>query len=151
MSSTATTTRTRAAPTRTAETILSDYALHHSQQPQPSDEQASRSPQQQQQRPETPPWDTTHRRVPPYRPTNRDRDPAETGVYLSRAEQVFVTMMFTGVSINAVRPDVSLSQTEHTLTGISVDAGEGMAQHCGQTERQDLPVSHRRGDVIWLR
>jgi hypothetical protein len=55
-----------------------------------------------------PNWDTTHRRVPPYRPTDRDRDVSEIRVYNSTIERVFVATMFTGVFINSVSLSPSL-------------------------------------------
>lgn len=99
--SSATTTQTQ---TRTRQTVLRDYELHHStssprttqsSQPAPAagDQVTSRNP---------PEWPTAHRRVPPHRPINRDRDQSEIRVYTSPAEQVFVGTMFTGVFIYAV-------------------------------------------------
>ncbi|KAK4031457.1 hypothetical protein C8A01DRAFT_51463 [Parachaetomium inaequale] len=89
--------------TRTRQTVLRDYELHHS----PSTAQvAGRSEAAPASRPQSAPlnppnWDTTHRRVPPYRPINRDRDQSEVRIYTSTVEQVFVGTMFTGVLIHA--------------------------------------------------
>lgn len=102
MSSTTTSTRTTTHDASLAlDGILADYELHHSQLDIP--EARRQSPASRRQAP-TPPveWDTTHRRVPPYRPINRDRDPMETRVYTSRVEQMFIITMFTGVLINSV-------------------------------------------------
>ncbi|KAH6649278.1 hypothetical protein F5144DRAFT_500291 [Chaetomium tenue] len=104
MSST-TTTQTQ---TRTRQTVLRDYELHHSassprtaQTNQPAlatgGHLTSRNP---------PDWPTAHRRVPPHRPINRERDQSEVRVYTSPAEQVFVGTMFTGVLIYATAAKV---------------------------------------------
>jgi hypothetical protein len=100
MSST-TTTQTQ---TRTRQNVLRDYELHHSASsvrgtsgsvgaPAPNPQVAPLNP---------PNWDTTHRRVPPYRPTDRDRDVSEIRVYTSNIERVFIATMFTGVFLNSV-------------------------------------------------
>lgn len=47
-------------------------------------------------------WQLPHRRVPSVRPVNQARDQSEVRVYLNRAEQAFVTIMFTGLFVNAV-------------------------------------------------
>jgi hypothetical protein len=103
MSST-TTTQTQ---TRTRQNVLKDYELHHSAG---SIRAASNSPAQTsrpQAAPLNPPnWDTTHRRVPPYRPVNTERDQSEVRVYTSGVERVFIGTMFTGVFINAVSSSV---------------------------------------------
>ncbi|RSL71452.1 hypothetical protein CEP54_001317 [Fusarium duplospermum] len=77
--------------------VLADYELHHSQsqscetgtQPAPAASQIDRQ------------WDTEHRRVPPYRAINRNRDQSEVRVYTSNVERAFITVMFTGLHINA--------------------------------------------------
>lgn len=101
MSSTTTTTTTHNASVLAVDGILADYELHHSQLDVP--EARGGSPPSRRRTPNPPlDWDTTHRRVPPYRPINRDRDPLETRVYTSRVEQMFLFTMFTGVLINSV-------------------------------------------------
>ena len=42
------------------------------------------------------------RRIPDYRPVNRDLDQNLRRVYLNNVEKAFITMMFLGVGINAV-------------------------------------------------
>lgn len=100
MSSTSTATQTR-----TRRDVLKDYELHHSAA-SPSSANTTTSPadaRPQSTSPVNPPnWDTTHRRVPPYRPINYDRDQSEVRVYNNGAEQVFIGVMFTGVYINSV-------------------------------------------------
>ncbi|KAL2128908.1 hypothetical protein VTI74DRAFT_8486 [Chaetomium olivicolor] len=96
-------TATRQVQTRTQRDVLKDYELHHSAgnvRVTPTISTASaRNPQTTPLNP--PDWDTTHRRVPPYRPTNRDRDQGEVRVYQNAIERVFIGTMFTGVFINA--------------------------------------------------
>ena len=89
--------------TRTQQTVLKDYELHHSAVSAPiisiaSNTANTHSPSSMSPRA----WDTTHRRVPPYRPTNRTRDQSEIRVYKNGVEQAFIGVMFSGVFINAV-------------------------------------------------
>jgi hypothetical protein len=107
MSST-TTTQTQ---TRTRQNVLRDYELHHSASSvtDTSSNTAAPAPAPQAAPLNPPNWDTTHRRVPPYRPTDRDRDVSEIRVYNSTIERVFVATMFTGVFINSVSLSPSLS------------------------------------------
>lgn len=95
---TTTTTRNPSAPT--VDGVLADYELHHSHLDSPISPNARNDHHPMPNPPVD--WDTTHRRVPPYRPINRDRDPLETRVYNSRAEQTFIGVMFTGVLTIAV-------------------------------------------------
>ncbi|KAK4149412.1 hypothetical protein C8A00DRAFT_46977 [Chaetomidium leptoderma] len=101
MSST-TTTQTQ---TRTQQNVLRDYEVHHSASSTRATgplSQTATAPRPQAEAPLNPPdWDTTHRRVPLYRPIDRDRDQSEIRVYNNNIEQVFVGTMFTGVLINA--------------------------------------------------
>ena len=83
--------------TRTAQTILRDYELHHSTAPDtPNDDHHNL------QVVGSPAWETAYQRVPPYRPAHRDRDQSQIRVYTSNVERVFIATMFTGVFINAV-------------------------------------------------
>ncbi|KAK3904164.1 hypothetical protein C8A05DRAFT_32052 [Staphylotrichum tortipilum] len=106
--STTTTTQTQT-KVRTRQDVLKDYELHHSAS---SSRAAPRNPGGLPERPQAAPlnppgWDTTHRRVPPYRPTNRDPEHyAEVRVYTSTIEQVFIGTMFTGVFTNATAAKV---------------------------------------------
>lgn len=93
MSSTTTTTRT-------SRTVLRDYELHHSSAP--ASPGAAREEARAPQRPDSPPWETTYRRVPPYRPVDTDRDQSQIRVYTSGVERVFIATMFTGVFTVAV-------------------------------------------------
>lgn len=86
--------------TRTARTVLRDYDLHHS--PAPDSPRVSSEENNVRQRPDSPPWETTYRRVPPYRPVDTDRDQSQIRVYTSGVERVFIATMFTGVFTVAV-------------------------------------------------
>ncbi|KLU85782.1 hypothetical protein MAPG_04802 [Magnaporthiopsis poae ATCC 64411] len=92
---------TTTAQTRTRRDVLVDYELHHS--PAATVPPAGRSDGQAAARsppPPSVPWDMTHRRVPSYRPLNRDPEHIrEVRTYNNSAEQVFVTTMFTGLCI----------------------------------------------------
>lgn len=48
-----------------------------------------------------PNWPTDHRRIPNYRPIDRNRD-AESRPNGTGFERVFLTIMFSGVAMNAV-------------------------------------------------
>ncbi|SPO01438.1 uncharacterized protein DNG_04111 [Cephalotrichum gorgonifer] len=81
--------------TRTARTVLQDYELHHS--PAPAHVREPSAENDVSQRPDSPPWETTYRRVPPYRPVDTNLDQSQRRVYTSGVEQVFIGTMFTGV------------------------------------------------------
>ncbi|CAK7219724.1 hypothetical protein SBRCBS47491_003946 [Sporothrix bragantina] len=109
MSTTVTTTTTSNRTGRILSSVLNDYELHHSQKDgNETDASATASTASSSSTPtalhhDTPAdWDNTaHRRVPAYRPVNRERDQGEVRVYLNRIEQVFIGTMFTGVFLNA--------------------------------------------------
>ena len=48
-------------------------------------------------------WPDNYRRIPAYRPINRNLDQNQRRVYTSFGERVFLTAMFTGVEVNVVR------------------------------------------------
>jgi len=47
-------------------------------------------------------WPRHHRRIPNYRSLNRDVDTVERPNGVNPAETMFITVMFTGVAMNAV-------------------------------------------------
>ncbi|KAL4945234.1 hypothetical protein BDV06DRAFT_219489 [Aspergillus oleicola] len=104
MSSTTTTTTTT---TPTTLSLLSDYELHHSGQTEDrSTPQTSSFPPHSQSSFDSnvsnpPTWPTTHRRVPPYRPINRDLDFNERSAGASVPEYIFIQSMLHGVWLNA--------------------------------------------------
>lgn len=93
MSTTATTTTT------TSLSVLADYEVHHSGAEDALALNQSSQPQQNSQ----PTWPTHHRRMPAYRPANRELDltqrPAGNG---HPAEFAFIQIMLHGVWLNAV-------------------------------------------------
>jgi hypothetical protein len=94
------TTTTVPASTLTLNEVLRDYDLHHSGR---NEDLAAPAPGTSTQTVNPPEWDTTHRRVPRYRPANRDLDQTQRRVYNNGIERTFITVMFTGVYLNAVR------------------------------------------------
>ncbi|KAL5001009.1 hypothetical protein BDV10DRAFT_182885 [Aspergillus recurvatus] len=96
-----TTTTTTTTTTAPSVSLLADYDLHHST-PSPS---SSPSPQSQSlapvQQANPPTWPAHHRRVPPYRPINRNLDFAERSAGSSIPEYVFIQAMLHGVWLNA--------------------------------------------------
>jgi hypothetical protein len=98
--STVTTTQTQAAQNGGLHgAILRDYELHHSRGggeslvSHPLSTNSANHPE----------FDLPHRRVPAYRPLNRDPERiAGVRVYSGVPEQMFITAMFRGLSFNAV-------------------------------------------------
>ncbi|KAJ5216567.1 uncharacterized protein N7498_002974 [Penicillium cinerascens] len=92
MSITVTTTNT------TSLSVLADYEVHHSGAEDALALNQSSQPQQN----SLPTWPTHHRRIPAYRPTNRELDytqrPAGNG---NPAEYAFIQIMLHGVWLNA--------------------------------------------------
>lgn len=103
---TTTTTTTKVRRTKTpasVATVLQDYELCHSGALGSSTQEApSPLPAVSTVNANPPGWDTTHRRVPSYRPINRARDPAEVNVYQNGIERAFITTLFAGLFVNAV-------------------------------------------------
>ncbi|KAF2111903.1 hypothetical protein BDV96DRAFT_649871 [Lophiotrema nucula] len=48
-----------------------------------------------------PEWPSHHRRIPAFRPINRELDQSQRRVYASAGERTFLTVMFTGVQTEA--------------------------------------------------
>jgi hypothetical protein len=108
------------AQNRSLQTVLADYEIAH------SNTAPGRTVDKKNtlwQSPEHPAWkDISHRRVPSYRPINRARDQREVRVYNHTAEKVFISVMFTGVFVNAVSDAASFELqncTRHILTEAS--------------------------------
>ncbi|CAI6096763.1 unnamed protein product [Clonostachys chloroleuca] len=81
--------------------VLRDYRLYHSRRENNITEHVNGENTNLPRSAHPPGWDTTHRRVPPYRPADRERSQEEYNVYTSNVERAFITTMFTGVLINA--------------------------------------------------
>lgn len=90
------------ATTQEVRHILSDYTIHltgsNSEAPLPQEESNTISSVQN-----PPNWPTDRRRIPNFRPIDRDRTQEERPNGTSLPEQAFLTIMFTGVVTNAVR------------------------------------------------
>lgn len=101
-------TETTAARTVTATTIddtLKDYTLHFSAAT-PRSAISSHAGQQTDATSSSDPnpdyWPTQYRRIPPYRPINRNLDLAERPNGSNRAEWLFVQVMMNGVRLQSV-------------------------------------------------
>ncbi|KAL2352243.1 hypothetical protein BJ546DRAFT_850069 [Cryomyces antarcticus] len=93
---------------------LADYELHHSGStnhvaPQPNAHpDPRRSDPSSSTHSDTPTlpnpidWRTDHRRIPPYRPINRELDQSQRRVYTSVLERVFITVMFMGMFLQNI-------------------------------------------------
>ncbi|KAH5100430.1 hypothetical protein HBH72_103190 [Parastagonospora nodorum] len=81
--------------TYSLQTVLADYDLHHTEEEVDTSLNTHPAPAGSHENPSS--WPTEHRRVPAYRPINTELDQSERRVYLSGVEQMFVTVMFTGV------------------------------------------------------
>ncbi|KAH7263034.1 hypothetical protein BKA59DRAFT_540500 [Fusarium tricinctum] len=93
----ATTTQTVSQNGNFHSAILRDYELHHSQSSEKSPEAPSSTSSVNH-----PEFDLPHRRVPSYRPLNRDPEHANgVRVYTSTPERFFITAMFRGLNFNA--------------------------------------------------
>uniref|UniRef100_A0A0B7K413 Uncharacterized protein n=1 Tax=Bionectria ochroleuca TaxID=29856 RepID=A0A0B7K413_BIOOC len=86
--------------------VLRDYRLYHSRGETIITENVNGENTNLSRSVQPPGWDTTHRRVPPYRPADRERSQEEYNVYTSNVERAFITTMFTGVLINATMAKV---------------------------------------------
>lgn len=105
--STVTTTTTATQPRQntaripSSSVVLRDYNLYHS-----GPASAKRSKQQSTAIPAATinqtSYENSRRRVPTYKPVNRNRNPAETNVYQNVAERIFINTMFAGLYFNAV-------------------------------------------------
>jgi hypothetical protein len=84
--------------------IPADYALHQSSRAIPQSDRLSNSERSSARDTSQAAvvWDTVHHRVPPFRPTRRTQDRDDTRVYLNNLERGFITIMFTGLWVNAV-------------------------------------------------
>jgi len=80
--------------------VLVDYELHHSGQEEhtPTTSSLSSAPTTQ-----PPNWPSDHRRIPAYRPINRNLDFSQRPPGSNNVERVIITVMLHGVWLNAVR------------------------------------------------
>jgi hypothetical protein len=80
------------------EGVLSDYTIHLTGYDPTSGEGSQRTANTISNPPN---WPTDHRRIPNYRPIDRNRD-AEGRPNAAGFERAFLTIMFSGVVMNAV-------------------------------------------------
>lgn len=80
--------------------VLSDYELHHSGTESPQPPQVPQPQPQLQPQPEN--WPSNHRRIPPFRPINRQLDRSQRPAGSNAPEFVFIQAMLHGVWLNAV-------------------------------------------------
>ncbi|OCL07459.1 hypothetical protein AOQ84DRAFT_354956 [Glonium stellatum] len=95
-------TTTQNAATYSTLPTLADYELHHSETPNPAPAPNSQPAPTVRNPPE---WLTDYRRVPNYRPINRDLDQSQRRVYNNFGERAFINVMFAGLWL-----DVSLAK-----------------------------------------
>ena len=92
--------------------VLTDYDLHHSGDPvgcgRLDEPNASHAAVFEHQNPEW--WPNDHRRVPDYRPVNRNLDRSQRPDGVNGTERVFIFTMLRGVQLNAV----SVSEKNYT-------------------------------------
>ncbi|KAI0417868.1 hypothetical protein F5X98DRAFT_386696 [Xylaria grammica] len=86
--------------TQSLGTVLADYKLHYSTVTHQNVSDASAVEPQPAPSVRNPPdWPTNHRRVPPYRPINRDLDLSQRIVFQNNVERGFVNTMFFGLRL----------------------------------------------------
>ncbi|KAF1971863.1 hypothetical protein BU23DRAFT_469978 [Bimuria novae-zelandiae CBS 107.79] len=90
------------AQTYSLHSALADYEIHHTSATDPLDPTLNAHPLPDSSRYSNPAnWPTDERRVPPYRPINTELDQSERRVYQNGVERAFVTVMFSGVFLEA--------------------------------------------------
>jgi len=85
--------------------LLTDYEIHltGAESPSASSITPANASEVQPTRIDSPQtWISNHRRIPDYRPVNRELDWNERTLGSNPFEFVFLNLMFTGVSLNAV-------------------------------------------------
>jgi hypothetical protein len=101
-------------------TVLADYELHHSPETEPLDTSLNAHPTPSSSHSNPSYWPIDARRVPDYRPVNRNLDQNERRVYQNGIERAFVGVMFTGVWLEA-----TLSKAWRTTFGRVWDVAYG--------------------------
>lgn len=92
-----------------------------------------------------PNWPTDRRRVPDYRPIDRNRDAEGRPNGSVLPERIFLTLMFTGVVTNAVS---RVSSSSRTNIDISIDNCEGLGCYSWAVLSRVVQVCDRRRVVI---
>ena len=81
---------------------LGDYEVHVTGDSQEARPVASQNSRQSNTVANPPSWPRNYHRVPPHRPVNRDLDWSQRPLGANPGEKLFLNVMFTGVSSNAV-------------------------------------------------
>lgn len=124
--------------------LLADYELHHSDSdsnapaPNPRSETQSENPEW---------WPNDHRRIPDYRPINRELVGEMRPAGTNMAEAWFITTMLSGVTINAVSISGPRMSFEHDLTVYSILQGSGAKQAVKSIRRSSDILLVVRGRV----
>jgi len=87
-------------------------------------------------------WPQNYRRVPPYRPINRNLDRGQRPDGTNPIERVFFFTMLHGVWLNAVRLKTYESWLYHKLIDISTERGSGLAEDWRPNQQQHLQVQN---------
>lgn len=88
--------------------VLEDYKIHLT-----GDNPSSDQPESTSTRVSNPPnWPTEHRRIPDYRPVDRNRDVESRPNGENAFARVFLTIMFTGVAMNAVSDTLEIQRND---------------------------------------
>ncbi|KAL6705850.1 hypothetical protein ACN47E_006310 [Coniothyrium glycines] len=81
---------------------LADYDLHHTEESLDTSLNPHPAPANTSSQAQTPSdWPTEHRNIPAYRPVNTQLDQGERRVYQNGIERAFITVMFSGVFLEA--------------------------------------------------
>jgi hypothetical protein len=109
---------------------LAEYELHHSET-NPNPEVGSAAPAPNSVPVETngnpAGWDTTHRRVPDFRPVRRENINEEgRNVYNNGIERAFVWTMLNGVGVQAVRLHFASAESSNRTTDSLLGCGTSM-------------------------
>jgi hypothetical protein len=102
--------------TRQVNEVLEDYKVHLTGYDASIESTSTRESPRAVSNP--PNWPTDHRRVPDYRPIDRSRDAEGRPSGSILPERIFITLMFTGVVVNAVCP---LQLELRMITDTSID------------------------------
>lgn len=110
--------------------ILRDYDVHHTnaEEREPLDSTLNEHPiPEPASNPEG--WPTDHRRVPPYRPVNRELNQEERAPFgRNVVEGTFIFLMLNGVRINSVSSTCSIRQCGNADV-LNEEHIEGVASH----------------------
>jgi hypothetical protein len=126
--------------------VLEDYKIHLT-----GDASSSEAPDSRSATISNPPhWPTDHRRVPDYRPVDKNRDAEGRPNGENAFERVFLTIMFTGVVMNAVSEDANGKDTKTVLIIVPRLLQRFGEPQLGHTSRAYSDMqSGENGDGLW--